>query len=436
MKKIIRWIAIAVSVIAIAAVAFALWPTSSKNLTADEAFLKKPETIEQGKYLAVLGDCAACHSTDSGKTYAGGNAIESPIGNMYSPNISPDNEHGIGTYTLDDFDRALRYGIRKDGVSLYPAMPYPSYAKITDEDVIALYAYFKYGVEPSNQASTANEIPWPLSIRFPMTYWRKMFAPNVESLDESKYNDEKVARGAYLVQGLAHCGACHTPRAITMQEIALDESKPEFLEGETLIDGWVAINLLNNDDGLKNWNEEDIVGSLSMGKNKKGAVLGSPMNEFIHESGQHITDEDLSAMVAYLKILPAKAETQPKFVVANKDAKPEKTAVGFNLYRKNCVSCHGMKGDGNKGKYPELSANPTVLATNPQSVIRVTLEGSKHSTVNEQAKREAMKDFSKKLSDQDVADISTFIRSHWGNQAPAVTAEEVKIIREKYIKED
>lgn len=433
MKKNIRRFLIFIAVMLAGVVTFAVWPTTTKNLTMDESYLKKPEVIEQGKYLAVLGDCAACHSKDSGKTYTGGNAIESPIGNMYSPNITPDNETGIGKYTLDDFDRALRYGIRKDGVSLYPAMPYPSYAKISDDDVIALYAYFKYGVEPINQASAENEIPWPLSIRFPMTFWRKIFAPNVEPISESKYSDAKVARGAYLVQGLAHCGACHTPRAITMQEIGLDESSPEFLAGETLIDGWVAINLLNNDDGLKNWNEEDIVGSLSMGKNKKGAVLGSPMNEFIHESGQHITPEDLSAMVAYLKTLPAKHEDQPKFVVEERNLKPEKTAVGFDLYRKNCVACHGMKGDGNKGKYPELSANPTVLATNPQSVIRVTLEGSEHATVNESAKRESMKNFAEKFSDQEVADISTFIRSHWGNKAPAVSAEEVKKIREKYI---
>lgn len=433
MKKIIRWSCAGISLIAISAVVFALWPTTTRNLTADEAFLKQPEVIEQGRYLAVLGDCAACHSKDSGKTYTGGNAIESPIGNMYSPNITPDNETGIGLYSLNDFDKALRYGIRKDGASLYPAMPYPSYAKISDDDVIALYAYFKYGVDPINQVSAENEIPWPLSIRFPMTFWRKMFAPEVEPFDGSKYADEKEARGAYLVQGLAHCGACHTPRAITMQEKGLDESSAEFLAGETLIDGWVAINLLNNDDGLKNWDEEDIVGSLSMGKNKKGAVLGSPMNEFIHESGQHISQDDLSAMVAYLKTLPAKHEDQPKFVLAEQNVKPEKTA-GFDLYRKNCLACHGMKGDGNKGKYPELSANPTVLATNPQSVIRVTLEGSQHTTVNEKAKRVAMKDFAEKFSDQDVADISTFIRSNWGNKAPAVTAEEVKKVRDKYIK--
>ena len=310
-------------------------------------------------------------------------------------------------------------------------MPYPSYARLTDEDVIALYAYFKNGVEAIDKVNVKNDIPWPLSIRFPVAIWRKVLAPEVEVFNFSAYQEKDIARGAYLVQGLAHCGACHTPREITLQEKGLDESSPYFLSGETLVDGWVAINLLNNDDGLKNWNEEDIIGSLRTGKNKHGSVIGKPMNEFVHESGQSIQKDDLEAIAAYLKTLPAKEQPYSKFIAENQKVRPEKSDA-YNLYRKNCVSCHGIRGDGNKGTNPELSANPTVLADNPQSLIRVTLEGSKHLTVDEKAERKPMKAFSK-LSNSEVAEIVTFIRSNWGNDAPAVTESEVKRARDKFM---
>ena len=215
--------------------------------------------IDAGRYVAVASDCIACHTAPGGKEFAGGRAIASPIGNMYSTNITPDQATGIGNYSLNEFDRAVRHGIRQDGSSLYPAMPYPSYAKMSDQDVRALYAYFMKGVAPVNTANEAanhgNDIPWPLSIRWPMGIWRKTFAPaDMAPLQLDKYQSQQIARGAYLVQGAGHCGSCHTPRSVTMQESALDESGKAFLAGGPLIDGWLAANLRGDKaDGLGAW---------------------------------------------------------------------------------------------------------------------------------------------------------------------------------------
>lgn len=188
------------------------------------------QLIKQGEYLARVGDCAACHTAPKGKPFAGGLPIASPIGTIYSTNITPDKDTGIGNYSLEDFDKAVRHGIAKNGSTLYPAMPYTSYAKVRPADVKALYAYFMSGVQPVAQANKATDIPWPMSMRWPLSFWRKMFAPAVVA-DAASTDNDPISRGRYLVEGLGHCSACHTPRGVALQEKALTDDSTAFLSG-------------------------------------------------------------------------------------------------------------------------------------------------------------------------------------------------------------
>src|SRR5580704_8793861 len=238
------------------ALTYALLPTHTRQIGAGQSAASDAASVERGRYLALAADCGACHTAPGGKPFAGGFAIDSPVGTIYSTNITPDVKSGIGKFTLDDFDRAVRHGIDDEGVTLYPAMPYPSYALMSDEDIAALYAYFMRGVEPLSSTEHANRIPWPLSIRWPLAIWRKLFAPspNAPTFNASRYADPVVARGAYLVEGPGHCGTCHTPRAVTLQEKALDDSSSVFLSGGQRIGGWAAVNLRGNRaDGLGDW---------------------------------------------------------------------------------------------------------------------------------------------------------------------------------------
>jgi mono/diheme cytochrome c family protein len=195
----------------------------------------------RGEYLARAGDCVACHSVPGGKAFAGGLKMGSPLGAIYSTNITPDPETGIGAYTLDDFDGALRRGFAKDGHRLYPAMPYPSYAKLTDDDVRALYEFFMKDVAPVHQTNQPNEIPALLSFRWPLAIWDLVFMSR-GSYAAKPEHDAVWNRGAYLVQGLGHCGACHTPRGLAFQEKALDDNSSTYLAG-ALLDAWSAPNL-------------------------------------------------------------------------------------------------------------------------------------------------------------------------------------------------
>lgn len=408
---------------------FALWPTSTPVVVAEQISLDNPDLIKKGSYLAILGDCAACHSKPGSAMYAGGEAIESPIGAMYPPNITPDKQNGIGDYSLDDFARAVRSGIRKDGVTLYPAMPYPSYSRLSDEDIVALYAYFQHGVKPDETASKATEIVWPLSIRWPVAIWRKVYAPDARAFDASRYQDEKLARGAYLVEGLGHCGTCHTPRAITLQEKGLDDSVPTYLTGGQIIDGWFTPGLHNDVEGLKNWSVDEIVETLRFGRNAKAVVIGKPMNDVVMYSSSLWTDDDLLAVATYLKSLPATDDVATVMnTSANTGALSERTDVAF-LYQTSCASCHGIRGEGKSHLFPALAGNNTVLAADPQSLIRLVLQGYTVPVIDNSLVPMRMPAFQKRLSDQQIADILTYSRQSWGNQASAVTAEQVKKIR-------
>jgi len=383
-----------------------------------------------GEYLARAGDCVACHSVPGGMAFAGGLKMGSPLGAIYSTNITPDPETGIGNYTLEDFDRALRQGVAKDGHRLYPAMPYPSYAKLTDADVKALYDFFMKDVPAVRQANKANEIPPLLSFRWPLALWNLVFTTSGSYVAKPEH-DAVWNRGAYLVQGLGHCGACHTPRGVAWQEKALDESNANYLSG-ALLDAWLAANLRGDArTGLGQWSEADLAEFLKTGHNRDGTAFGS-MIDVVNNSTPYLSDSDIDAIAVYLKSLPATSTQQ---TVAYDDATTvalrggHASQPGAAVYTGTCANCHGLDAKGFTPYIPALAGNPIVLDNDPSSLINLVLNGSNPLVVKGTPDAYRMPQFRLQFSDQDIADVVTFIRNGWGNQAPAITAAQVAGLR-------
>lgn len=374
-----------------------------------------PQLVARGAYLAEVGDCTACHTAPGGAPFAGGLAIASPIGVIFSTNITPDRQTGIGEYAYGDFERAVRRGLLRSGRTMYPAMPYPSYSRISDGDLAALYVYFMHGVAPVSSRNRAEQVAWPLSMRWPLTYWRWLFTPRVRAFAPRAGENPIVARGAYLVEGLGHCGACHTPRAPTLQEVALTaEDGPRFLAGSQF-NGWFAPSLRGEAvAGLGRWAGADIEEFLATGRAGKFTAFGE-MGDVVLHSTQFMTTADRAAIASFLHTLPpARAERA--------------VAIGSQAYLDNCSACHQEDGAGLASGFPALAGNPVVDTDDPTSLIHVVLAGD--ATVNTQAAAKLiMPPFGASLTDSDIADLLTYVRSSWGNHAPAVSAAQVKALR-------
>lgn len=384
----------------------------------------------RGEHLARAGDCVACHSAPGGKAFAGGLKMGTPLGAIFTTNITPDVETGIGTYTLQDFDRAVRGGVAKDGRRLYPAMPYPSYAKLTDEDVKALYEYFMRAVSAVHQVNQPSEIPAYIGFRWPLAIWNILFVGGA-GFTANPQKDAQWNRGAYLVEGLGHCGACHTPRGWAFDEKALDADSAEFLAGANL-DGWYAPSLRQNlATGLGGWSQAEIAEFLKTGHNRHGSAYGS-MRDVINNSTPYLTDDDLNAIAAYLASLPADAvekapvpdDTTTKALLAGTEATP-----GAAIYAGQCRSCHGETGAAAPPFLPALAGNPTVLDTDPSSLINIVLNGSAPLVVKGNPAPYRMPQYRAQLTNQQIADVVTLIRNGWGNSAPPVSAREVADLR-------
>lgn len=391
------------------------------------------EGMSKGEYLARLGNCAACHTIADGEPFAGGLKMAVPmVGTIYTTNITPDPETGIGNYTFEEFDAAMRRGLTKRGERMYPAMPYPSYAKMTEEDMRAMYDFFMNEVKPVNQPNPENEITGWLGARWLMAIWNFLF------LDDDPYEpvaeqSESWNRGAYLTQGLGHCGACHTPRGWFFQEKGMDEDDGDFLAGAVL-DHWSAPSL-NGDinSGLGRASEEDVIEFMKTGKNKFGTAFGT-MVEVINNSTQYMTDEDLQAMATYLKSLPPQREKRAEPweydpASATQLANFQFDARGAQPYHEYCVSCHGYDGAGYGLSIPSLAGNPVVLDPHPDSLINLTLNGSLRIVAQGHIETFDMPHFRVLMSDESVADVVTFMRKSWGNNVSEVSAEDVAEIR-------
>ncbi|NEI72434.1 c-type cytochrome [Rhizobium lusitanum] len=434
------------AVIALGAVgALGAWVTTiafgniGGDKTASLGVAVTPELIQRGAYVAKLGDCAACHTAPGGKDFAGGLPLQTPIGAVFSTNITPDKTNGIGGYTYGEFERAVRRGMLPDGTSLYPAMPFPSYAKISDDDMKALYAFFTKGVAPVAQKNRSADIPWPLSMRWPLTYWRWVFGPRVETqtVAQTSAADPLLARGAYLVEGLGHCGSCHTPRGIGLEEKALSASDgPNYLS-DGFVDNHVANNLRGDPvTGLGTWSEDDIVQFLQTGRNSKSAAFGG-MADVVSHSTQFMRDDDLRAIARYLKSLPP--DGSPREATDSDRAGKDKTQAmlaaadvskpGALDYLNNCAACHLSSGRGYRDTFPALAANPVVNATDPTSVIHIIMQGATIPRTLKAPTDFTMPGFADRLTDKEIADLATFVRSSWGNNAPAVSPDQVAKLR-------
>jgi len=385
-------------------------------------------SLERGRYLAQLGDCVACHTAEKGTPMAGGRALETPFGKLYSTNITPDKESGIGGYSFAQFDRAMRKGVAADGHNLYPAMPYPSYAKMSGEDMQALYAYLMQGLPAVKQENKPSEMAWPFSMRWGLAIWNWFF------LDDTPYqaNTTKDAvwnRGAYLVQGLGHCGACHTPRGIAFQEKAMSDAGAKgeyFLAGET-VESWRALSLRNL------WTVEDTALFLKTGQNRFATASGS-MTEVIAHSTQHIRDADLTAIATYLKSLPPGPYDKPIPASASQPAAlarvPETlfTTRGGLGYIQFCGDCHRADGGGVDKIFPTLAGNPTVISKDASTLVHIILTGGQTAATAAHPRVFTMPAFAR-LGDRELAEILSFVRASWGDGAPSVDVATVSKMR-------
>lgn len=399
--------------------------------------------VERGRYLARVADCVSCHTAPGGAPFAGGLPMKTPFGTIVSTNITPDRDAGIGAYSQADFARALRQGVAADGHHLYPAMPYPSFARASDEDVQALYAYFQKAVKPVASRPPATDLPFPFSMRGLMVFWNWLY------LDDTRYAPQASQsaewnRGAYLVQGFGHCGDCHTPRSrLGGVKAGSERDGDQFLAG-ALVDGWYAQPLRHtNRPGAVQWSTQDIVEYLQAGRTAQTAAFG-PMVQVVENSTQHMTAEDLKAIAVYLQSVGAPAAgavTGPATPTALRAAAPDTPEArklrdgqvdglpGSMVYLNNCSACHRSSGAGWDNTFPALAGNSVVNAKDPTSLIRLVLGGSAMPSTARSPAAIAMPAFGWRLSDAEVAEVLSFARRSWGNRADAVTAAQVADVR-------
>ncbi|WEE00276.1 cytochrome c [Taylorella equigenitalis] len=389
------------------------------------------ELIKKGEYIAKAADCYACHTVPGSKDFSGGLAMQTPVGAIYSTNITPDKETGIGHYTYSDFYNAVKNGVSKKGHALYPAMPYTSYTILKNEDVEALYAYFMKGVQPVSKHNQSSTLPFWMSMRWPVAYWQMLFAPKREFTPPSNA-DEAISRGEYLVEGTGHCGACHTPRGFAYQEKSYSLSDgDDYLTG-AIVDGWRTKSLRGEGNGLGDWTVEQIQSFFKTGRTDNNFAFGA-MSDVVQHSLQYLTDKDLNAMATYLKSLPptkGRTTERPKKIdktTENLLAGTDRSRGGL-LYMEFCMTCHRPDGNGVKRIFPALNNNTAVVAHNPESVVQLMLEGSHSAHTPHDIMSFAMPKFDY-LSDADIAILVNYIRNSWTNSAPQTSREKVSEMR-------
>jgi cbb3-type cytochrome c oxidase subunit III len=370
--------------------------------------------VERGRYLATAADCGSCHTLPgSDHPFGGGRPIETPFGVLAAPNITPDRETGIGAWTDDEFDAAVRYGRSRNGARLYPAMPFPYYSRMSREDVKDIRAYLST-VEPVHNAVSVNRLPFPLNLRDSMIIWDELyFTPGEFQPDASK--SKEWNRGAYLVLGPEHCGACHTPKTF----LGGDKSS-EALQGYAL-QGWTAPDITSGEGPLRAWSVEDIATYLKTGHNKHAAATGL-MGEVIDLSTSKLTDDDVNAMATYLKEVLGPAQEN--------STSPDKGVLtaGSAIYQDLCAACHRQDGKGVPNMFPNLAEAATVKAKDPTTVLRVILQGAQTVSTEREPTGPAMPAFGWQLDDDQIAAVATYVRDHFAN-APAVSESDVRDVR-------
>lgn len=390
---------------------------------ADQTSARTDENdlIDRGRYLARAGNCVSCHTRAGGTAFAGGLAFETPFGKLYSSNITPDAETGIGKWSVKEFDRALREGVRPDGAHLYPAFPYTAYTKLSDADVLALYAYLKI-IKPVTFTPPANELTFPFNLRWTLGTWKALYL-DVARFEPDPAQSAQWNRGAYLVEGLAHCRACHAPRNLLGAEragAAMSGGKLFNSVASGEVRAWTAPNLTNVPNGLASWSSKDLVSYLKTGRTSFTETHG-PMNEVILNSTRHLSEVDVTAMAVYLKSLPGEPGQ------LGRPASADVLKEGATLYDLHCGTCHQPTGLGGPSEDAgaRLVGNAVVQASNPASLINVILYGPHLAKLPGARRWKDMPAFYEKLADDEVAAIASYLRSAWGNVGGAVTEAQV-----------
>lgn len=373
--------------------------------------------VARGKALTDAGDCAGCHTADASRPFAGGREIPTPFGTIYSPNLTPDRDTGIGAWSDDDFYRAMHDGVAPDGTRYYPAFPYPYFTRLTRSDVLAIKAYLATLPAVRNTRRAA-ELKWPLNHRIVMRGWNLLFFRPATFQPDPAQNDA-WNRGAYLVNGPGHCGACHTPKNF----LGADRSGKRFEGGA--VDGWYAPRLdAAARSGLASWSLDDIKNYLKTGRSEKSYAAG-PMADVVRSSTSKLADADIHAIATYLKSLPAGSPEPSVAAPAS-----SQMSAGEKVYRETCSACHELDGEGSPGIFPPLPRNSNLQASNPASIIRIVLDGAVSVTTAQLPNPATMPAYAGKMSNEEIAAVVTYMRNAWGNAASPVTPDQVSAARE------
>jgi mono/diheme cytochrome c family protein len=431
MKRILNVVAAIVLVAVLAAAAFFFLPAGLDEVTASSKQPQGQELIERGRYLATAGDCVACHSIAGGGAYAGGLAFKLPFGTIYSSNITPDKETGIGDWSDAEFVRAMKHGVGKNGEDLYPAFPYTSYALMTTDDMLAIKAYL-FSLPPVKAKTPENSLSFPYNQRYLMRAWKLLFLPKEADQPDSQQSEE-WNRGRYLVEALGHCGECHTPRNFMY---GLDSGKK--FAGATA-QGWKAYNITSDENGIGSWTVDELTAYLHTGHAEgRGAATGT-MAEAIDLSLRHLTEQDIRSMAVYLKTIPpqptdpaAKVEPNPPSMAASQNYAPATQeaadrSLGLTLFESACASCHAWNGEGQQTPYAAMRGSQTVNDPEGTNLVQVILKGSHMTTPQGSA---FMPPFEAAYSDVEIAALSNYVLGHFGGKKGTVTPEKVAAARE------
>lgn len=412
MKRRLLHIGLLALLIAAALLLAAVWHI---NYRQDAALLVQPSLpaddagqLQRGAYLARIGNCMACHTARGGTPAAGGRPIATPFGTLYASNLTPDEDTGIGRWSLQDFRQAMHRGRSANGRLLYPAFPYTHTTAMARADMDALYAYFR-SLPPERAQPPAHELRWPYSTQAALAIWRTLYFRPAPVQAEAPA--EKQQLGPYLVHAVAHCSACHTARD------RLGGGNWQQLSGGLIPgSGWYAPSLLAADQaGLQDWSVEDISRLLLTGTAPGGSASG-PMAEVVLHATQYLSEPDAQAMASHLRQLPA-AKPSPR-------APSTRSSIaqsGDKLYQNHCASCHGERGEGIAGAYPPLAGNRAVTMAQTENLLQTLLYGGYGPATAGHPRPFGMPPFALSLSDTDIAAVLSHIRTSWGNQAGEVS---------------
>ncbi len=428
MKRHSLWRALAL-LLAIVAIAIIWLVLANRNPDLDQPSVPPADPqqqIAQGEYLARVGNCMSCHTARGGASYAGGRAVPTPFGNIYTSNLTPDTQTGIGDWSSDDFWRAMHDGKSKDGSLLYPAFPYTNYTKVTRADSDALFAYLQT-LPAVSQENRAPELRSPYDNRFLLYAWRALYFRPGQYVNNDKQSVE-WNRGAYLTQGLGHCSACHSPR----DSFGGTSLKAELGGGMIPVLNWYAPPLNGDaETSLGKWEVEHLAAFLKTGVAPARSVSG-PMAEVVAGSLQHITGSDATAIAGYLKSLPqqiAPPLASPEGI--SSEGKKAMITAGAKLYEDKCATCHQASGEGVPSVYPALAGNRAITTPVAANAVRMVLHGGYAPSTGGNPRPYGMPPFGQAMSDEDVASVVTYIRNAWGNQGNAVSPSDVNRYRSR-----